>query len=242
MNKFGTLSVTQYLDAGHGGWLGWSDNLIAFADVLVSMDMNVNFLRGFATNTANYQPIGSLCPFQSTDGLRNDYCLNGNNQDKACCADPCGLSTQWNQGNNEMNYAAALNRVMSQKFPGFVPRMLIDSGRNGVTDMRGQCANWCNARNAGIGVLPTVETDQVDLVDAYYWLKTPGESDGCTETLPDGNKCPRFDTMCASADSIGSQIGEPRAPEAGHWFDYQIKQLAANAVFKDTLPVRQLRS
>jgi len=31
-------------------------------------------------------------------------------------------------------------------------------------------------------------------------------------------------------------------PEAGHWFDYQIKQLAANAVFKDTLPVRQLRS
>jgi len=35
--------------------------------------------------------------------------------------------------------------------------------------------------------------------------------------------------MCGSVDSIGSAQGEPRAPEAGQWFDYQIKQLAQNA-------------
>ena len=35
--------------------------------------------------------------------------------------------------------------------------------------------------------------------------------------------------MCASPDSIGTQGGEPRCPEAGLWFDYQIKQLAKNA-------------
>lgn len=241
VNKFGSLKVTQYLDAGHGGWLGWSDNLNAFATILYSMDMDIQNLRGFATNTANYQPIGTKCPFQSNDGLRNNYCLNGANQDKACCADPCGLSSQWNQGNNEMNYADALKRVMSQKFPGFTPHMIIDSGRNGVTDMRQQCANWCNARNAGVGVLPTTQTGDLDLVDAFYWLKTPGESDGCTEKLPNGESCPRFDTMCASSDSIGSASDEPRAPEAGHWFDYQIKQLAMNAVFKDTIPITRLR-
>merc|ERR1719199_1636190 len=67
------------------------------------------------------------------------------------------------------------------------------------------------------------------MIDAYFWLKTPGESDGCTQELPDGTACPRFDTMCGSSDSIGSSSGEPRAPEAGHWFDYQVKQLAANA-------------
>merc|ERR1712039_435726 len=67
-------------------------------------------------------------------------------------------------------------------------------------------------------------------VDAYFWLKTPGESDGCTEELPDSQgKCPRFDKDCASEDSIGSVAGEPRAPEAGLWFHYQIKELASNA-------------
>ena len=67
-------------------------------------------------------------------------------------------------------------------------------------------------------------------MDAFYWLKTPGESDGCTQTLPGGGRCARFDTMCASVDSIGSKPSEPRAPEAGRWFDYQIKMLGANAV------------
>lgn len=61
------------------------------------------------------------------------------------------------------------------------------------------------------------------MIDAFLWLKTPGESDGCTQTLPDGNACKRYDSFCGSVDSIGSSSGEPRAPEAGKWFDYQIK-------------------
>ena len=39
--------------------------------------------------------------------------------------------------------------------------------------------------------------------------------------------------MCSSTDSIGSQASEPRAPEAGAWFDYEIKQLASNHVWVD---------
>lgn len=74
--------------------------------------------------------------------------------------------------------------------------------------------------------MASTATDIPDVVDAYFWLKTPGESDGCTHTLPDGGTCPRFDEDCASTDSIGSAAGEPRAPEAGQWFDYQVKQLA----------------
>jgi cellulose 1,4-beta-cellobiosidase len=30
INKFKNLNVTMYLDAAHGGWLGWSDNLIKY--------------------------------------------------------------------------------------------------------------------------------------------------------------------------------------------------------------------
>ena len=112
----------------------------------------------------------------------------------------------------------------------FQPHFVIDTGRNGQTSMRQDCANWCNARGAGVGTRPTSNTAAPDIIDAYFWLKPPGESDGCTQTLPDGTQCPRFDYMCGSQDSIGSQSGEPRAPEAGGWFDYQIKQLAANGI------------
>lgn len=98
--------------------------------------------------------------------------------------------------------------------------------------MRQDCANWCNPRNSGAGVPSTAKTANKTLVDAYFWLKTPGESDGCSETLPDGSKCARFDSMCGSVDSIGTTGNEPRAPEAGAWFDYQVKQLASNANFK----------
>merc|ERR1712186_204081 len=89
-----------------------------------------------------------------------------------------------------------------QAMPGFYPKFIIDTGRNGRPDARSDCANWCNARGSGIGQVPTLDTAD-PRIDAYFWLKTPGESDGCTEYLPDGSRCPRFDGMCASTDSIG---------------------------------------
>ncbi|CAE8626734.1 unnamed protein product [Polarella glacialis] len=210
-----------YLDAGHGGWLGWPNNMADYVQTIKSLDV-ADHLRGFASNVAGYQPLGSICPTY-------DYCLNGAHPEHACCADPCGLLSKWDPAQNELNYALHLRKAMSEGIPGFEPHMIIDTGRNGVADMRADCANWCNIRGAGVGLVPTTATAKEDLLDAYYWLKTPGESDGCTEMLPDGSKCPRFDADCGSPDSLGSKSGEPRAPEAGQWFDYQIKQLAQNA-------------
>jgi len=76
-------------------------------------------------------------------------------------------------------------------------------------------------------------------VDAYFWLKTPGESDGCTQTLPEGGTCPRFDADCGAGDALGSRPEEPRSPEAGRWFDYQVKELAKNANFEAPPTVSQ---
>jgi len=111
-------------------------------------------------------------------------------------------------------------------------RVVIDTGRNGVADMRTDCKNWCNPRNSGTGIPSTTDVADKTLVDAYFWLKTPGESDGCSETLESGKKCARYDTMCGAVDAIGTKTGEPPAPEAGGWFDYQVKQLALNANFE----------
>ena len=343
--------VDLYLDAAHGGWLGWADNAEKFATSVGEMGV-ASKLRGFTSNVANYQGLGTPCnasafstqviippltPFHpstppplrtslSGDVRRSSqwcaplpppaqlplYC-KGDGKDDACCADPCGLLSQWNSGNNEYNYVQMMTAQMEKSIAGFSPKWLIDTvrcppaprlhlasrwrsdlllvvspptpstvlhpppssssawqGRNGVDDMRDDCANWCNARGAGVGLLPTTNTKLPTMVDALYWLKTPGESDGCTEVivplrvaplsspllapllspllsplttprlshlspppplqeLPSGDDCPRYDSMCGSADSIGSQSAEPRCPEAGAWFDYQIKQLATNA-------------
>ena len=95
--------------------------------------------------------------------------------------------------------------------------------------MRSDCSSWCNVRGAGIGHKPTHNTLLPQLVDAVYWLKTPGESDGCTQTLPNSAHCIRYDGMCGSEDSVGSRDGEPRAPEAGDFFAPHFAELVCRA-------------
>ncbi|HEU4841998.1 MAG TPA: glycoside hydrolase family 6 protein, partial [Ilumatobacteraceae bacterium] len=36
---------------------------------------------------------------------------------------------------------------------------------------------WCNPPGRGLGVVPTTSTGDA-LVDAFLWIKRPGESDG----------------------------------------------------------------
>ena len=101
-------SAALYMDAAHGGWLGWEDNAVSFAGKVAAMGI-ANELRGFAANVANYQALGVPCPPiafgpRRTAGLP-EYCQQ--HSDEACCIDPCGLLTQYNQGNNEMNYVQA---------------------------------------------------------------------------------------------------------------------------------------
>jgi cellulose 1,4-beta-cellobiosidase len=221
-------AASLYMDAGHGGWLGWLNNAQKYAQTIADLKV-APLVRGFSSNVANYQAVGTAaCPaYAFVKGLPT-YCTA--NATDPCCSDPCGLLKQYNFGNTELNYVTMMTGELKKAIsPDFDPHWLIDTGRNGVADERKDCSNWCNIRNAGVGLRPTVRTPLPELVDAFFWLKTPGESDGCTQELPDGSKCARFDSMCSSVDSIGSQAGEPRCPEAGLWFDYQIKQLAANA-------------
>jgi len=224
-------NVSVYLDAAHGGWLGWEDSIKDFMTTLKYMDLPLSHIRGFATNVANYQPLGTECPWCPDQGYRNGFCLQGKHAGHPCCDDPCGLLAQWNPGNNELNYAKALVAAAGGML-GMDAHVIIDTGRNGVGDHRKSCANWCNPRGAGAGVPSTTNVTNSSLVDAYFWLKTPGESDGCSPTLPNGTACPRFDSMCSSEDSLGTTEPEAVAPEAGRWYDYQVKMLAANARFE----------
>jgi len=55
---------------------------------------------------------------------------------------------------------------------------VIDTSRNGngPYDSSGQDA-WCNPPERALGQQPTTNTGN-PLVDAYLWVKVPGESDG----------------------------------------------------------------
>ena len=244
--------VAIYVDAAHGGWMGFEHNAQAFVDLMNSMHI-LHLIRGFSVNVANYQTLGlsSVCPKEAfakagqmvhgaTRGVAQ-YCHDLQNAaattplsqaQKACCeTDPCHLMNIGSGGSTELSYVQTLQQHFIQT-TGWAPYFIIDTGRNGATvDERSTCSSWCNARGAGAGHVATMNTKLPEVVDAFFWLKTPGESDGCTRVLPSGEQCARFDASCESMDSIGGPTGagEPHAPEAGMWFDYQVKMLARNA-------------
>ncbi|MDQ3089600.1 MAG: glycoside hydrolase family 6 protein, partial [bacterium] len=50
---------------------------------------------------------------------------------------------------------------------------VIDTSRNGV----GSNGEWCNPSGRALGKTPTLSTGNI-LIDAFLWIKVPGESDG----------------------------------------------------------------
>jgi endoglucanase len=72
-----------------------------------------------------------------------------------------------------ITYLENLNKSVKYPIHG-----IIDTSRNGrfVPD-RGGDSKWCNPLDAGLGVPPTTDTKH-PLVDAFLWIKIPGESDG----------------------------------------------------------------
>ncbi|MGP3633513.1 glycoside hydrolase family 6 protein [Streptomyces sp. 24-1644] len=56
---------------------------------------------------------------------------------------------------------------------------VIDTSRNGNGPYDGgdPAENWCNPPGRALGETPTTRTGD-DLIDAYLWIKRPGESDG----------------------------------------------------------------
>jgi endoglucanase len=66
---------------------------------------------------------------------------------------------------------------------------VIDTSRNG----RGPTHNeWCNPPGRALGTKPTVGTGN-PLIDAYLWIKVPGESDGtCRNGPPTGSWWPQY--------------------------------------------------
>ncbi len=143
---------------------------------------------------------------------------------------------------------------MSAGFPSNIG-MLIDTSRNGwggsarptgpstLSDLNARIdasridrrihkGNWCNPSGAGIGERPRAAP--ASGIDAYVWIKPPGESDGSSTAIPN-DEGKGFDRMCdptygGNPRNNNNATGAlPNAPLSGHWFQAQFTQLLQNA-------------
>jgi len=180
-----------YLDAAHGGWLGWPRNLVKamtlYRDVL-AMAGGPGRIRGFALNVSNYDPV---------------------KVETKIPRDPATAPL------DELGYVADLVRGLGTV--GITGKgFLIDTARNGRPNVRTSPGNWCNIKGAGLGERPSA--GPAPNIDAYVYIKPPGESDGVADP-----KAPRFDPNCASDDAA------PGAPQAGKLFEPYLLDLVKNA-------------
>ncbi|KWX66425.1 glycoside hydrolase family 6 protein [Mycobacterium sp. NAZ190054] len=60
---------------------------------------------------------------------------------------------------------------------------VIDTSRNGAGPVEGDPLYWCNPSGRALGVPPTTATGH-PMVDAFLWVKRPGESDGACRGAP----------------------------------------------------------
>jgi len=138
-------SVSVYLDAGHGGWLGWDDDARDYMKMVCDLGI-MSVLRGFSTNVANYDPTGTVgCPDAAfTPGENVGHFCNWVAKDHPCCrADPCALVPQYNSGPTEVVFAQTLRKHAGEQCAGATPHMVIDTARNGNDGARASdCRAW----------------------------------------------------------------------------------------------------
>lgn len=96
---------------------------------------------------------------------------------RAGIADAAGFSlnvSNFYTTTENVRFGERLSRLIGGK------HFVIDTSRNG----RGSANNeWCNPDGRALGASPTVETGH-RLVDAFLWIKRPGESDGSCNGAP----------------------------------------------------------
>ena len=208
--------VKVYLDATHASWLGVGE---ATHRLLLG---GVEGASGFFLNVSNYQTTSNSTHFGNWISSCIAYTSVLGWWDAAWCA---GQYAPDATGAYVVNYGDEHVQATYNEFswgPAGTTHFVIDTSRNGqgpwtppADHPAGDAQDWCNPPARGLGLLPTLQTGK-PLLDAYLWLKVPGESDGaCNRWNPPGG-----------IDPVRGIID----PAAGAWFGDMALELAKNAV------------
>lgn len=130
--------------------------------------------------TERYQLLKDAVAALNANGKNHVYIDAGNPKwvsakDMASRLTQAGVATAAGFALNVSNfYTTAENKVYGDQLTSMVNKpYVIDTGRNAKGSHNGQ---WCNPWGSGLGDKPTTNT--TGNVDAYLWVKVPGESDG----------------------------------------------------------------
>jgi endoglucanase len=231
VDALGALAATSvYLDGTGSSWLGVGD----IADRLLKA--GVDRADGFFLNASNYQFTTNSVHYGTWVSSCLAYVTEVNPGGFGDCGNQYwngGPATGWNgvamspygewspdAADPALSTAGLESRydlILGDVEPSI--RFVVDTSRNGLgpwdypEGVYPAHEDWCNPPDRGLGLRPDTTTG-VPLVDAYLWIKVPGESDG---------KCYR---------GTGGPLDPARGiedPAAGQWFAEQARELIALA-------------
>jgi endoglucanase len=251
-----------YVDGTHSDWLGVGEaayriNHLTSAATETAQAAGVVFdvpAVGFFLNVSNFQPTDQSTRF----GTWVSDCITAATAGASWAAG----HFDWCAGQYDpaldyaVDYSAAYEATVTASLENMLggaaatTHFVIDTGRNGQGTLgTSQYAaapysqpasvvaalvsgSWCNPPGAGLGLRPSTDTG-LPLLDAYVWVKTPGQSDGSCDiaggarawdySLYDpwgitGDAQNHFDPLWGVVD-----------PPASTWFPEQALQLAEDA-------------
>lgn len=213
-------NASVYLDAGHSAWHAVGDMAIRL------VQGGVQDVNGFFLNVSNY----NLTDYEDHFGTWISECIAFANDSEeggwrlghydwcasqyyspVCSVNPSDITT-WHC--TDSWYSSNIGHAVA------TVHFVVDTSRNGqgpwtppADHPAGDPQNWCNPPDRGLGLRPTADTG-VPLVDAYLWVKIPGESDG---------QCYRWTS--GPLDPVRNMAD----PAAGQWFPDMALELVHNA-------------
>jgi endoglucanase len=158
-----------YVDAGHSSWHSVGD----ISERLLAAGL-AN-AQGFSLNVSNYRTTAELVPY----GTMVSKCVWYLQNVPGAAGDDCP-NQFWSTPDADAWFTANVPANAS------LTHFVLDTSRNGQgpwtppPNTYSDPQDWCNPPGRGVGPRPTANTG-VALLDAYLWIKVPGESDGsCT--------------------------------------------------------------
>jgi endoglucanase len=228
-----------YLDAGHSAWHSVGDMAVRLVAGGVQ-DVQGFFLNvsnyQFTANSIQYGTWVSNCIAYATAVAPGDYggCPNQYWNGGPLPAKIAQLLGEWTgvalspygEWSDTTDVATLNTSGINLRYANMLgstrptAHFVIDTSRNGLgpwsppaNHPAGDPQDWCNPPDRGLGYRPTADTGH-PLVDAYLWVKIPGESDG---------QCTRWTS--GPLDPVrGIQD-----PPAGQWFPDMALELVRNA-------------
>ena len=200
-----------YLDGTGSSWLSPGEA----ASRLIKAE--VGQAAGFFLNVSNFESDKRVMPYARWISDCIALVTRGGLDPRECPSQysPAVFEDISTWGRTDAAYDRLFERRGLKRDPASQKHAVIDTSRNGRGAWQPPVGKyrdaevWCNPPGRGLGRLPTLDSDN-PYVDAFLWIKIPGESDG---------ECHR-----GSGGPADPERGLT-APPAGSWFPQQVREL-----------------